>query len=116
MAKTNRMPTLMSAITQPASTGITAQACQRQRHGHQRCEQEHALVGARWDHRFLEHELQKVGKGLEQTPRPDHVRPAAQLHGGPDLAVGIEDVGDEQISSATSTSSDCARMIAPGQT
>jgi hypothetical protein len=68
---------------------------QRQRHRHQRREQEHGLVGARWNHRLLEDELQKVGKRLEQTPRADHVRTAAQLHGSPDLAVGVEDVGDE---------------------
>jgi hypothetical protein len=54
------------------------------------------LVGARWNHRLLEDELQKVGKGLQQAPRANHVRTAAQLHGSPDLAVGVEDVGDEQ--------------------
>src|SRR6185312_6267649 len=104
MASTNRMPTLMLAMAQPASTGMTAHAeiastadtsgasrntpllapdgiigslntiyidvgngpagvdrndgpCRNRQHRrHQRGQQEHALVGARRDNRFLEHE------------------------------------------------------------
>ena len=64
------------------------------RRGDERREQEQPLVRARRDHRLLEHELEKIGEGLQQPPRPDDVRTAAHLHRRPDLAVGIERVGD----------------------
>ena len=67
----------------------------RQHGRDQRRQQEDALVGARRDDRLLEDEFQKVGERLQQPPRTDDVRAAAQLHRRPDLAVGIEDVGDE---------------------
>ena len=85
----------MSAITQPAATGITAQADSASIARDQRREQEDALVGAGRDHRLLEHEFQEIGEGLEQAPGPDDVRAAAQLHRRPDLAVGVEEIGDE---------------------
>ena len=69
--------------------------CQRQGAHHQRRQQEHALVGRRRDDRLLQHELEQVGEGLEQAPGADHVRAAAKLHRRPDLAVGIERIGDE---------------------
>ena len=68
---------------------------QRQRRGHQRRQQEDALVGARRDDRLLEDELQQVGEALQQAEGADDVRAAAHLHRRPDLAVGVEDVGDE---------------------
>ena len=67
---------------------------ERQRAGDQRRQEKHALVGAGGDDRLLEHELDEIGERLEQSPRADHVRPAPDLDGGPDLAVGIDDVGD----------------------
>ena len=85
----------MLAITQPAASGITAQAESASIDGHQRREQEHALVGAGRDDRLLEDELQEVGEGLQQAAGTDDVRAAAHLHRRPDLAVGVEDVGDE---------------------
>ena len=74
---------------------MTAQAESASVADDQRREQEDALVGAGRDDRLLEHELQQVGEGLQQAPGADDVRPAAQLHRRPDLAVGIEEVGDE---------------------
>ncbi len=68
---------------------------QRQDAGHERRQQEDALVGARRDHRFLQHELEEVGERLKQTPWADHVRSAPDLHRRPDLAVGIEHVGGQ---------------------
>ena len=56
---------------------------------------EDALVGAVGDDDFLEDEFQEVGKGLEQPERADHIGAAAHLHGGPDLAVGIDEKGDD---------------------
>ena len=52
---------------------------EREHAGDQRREQEHALVGARRDHRLLEHELQQVGEGLQQAPGADHVRARAAI-------------------------------------
>jgi hypothetical protein len=89
------MPTLMSAITQPASSGITAQAASASTDRDQRRQQEHDLVGARRDDRLLEHELEQVGEGLQQAEGADDVGAAAQLHRRPDLAVGEQDEGDE---------------------
>ena len=60
-----------------------------------RREQEDALVGAGRDDRLLEHEFQQIGEGLQQAERPDHVRSAPHLHRRPDLAVGIEQEGDD---------------------
>ena len=85
----------MLAIAQPSATGMTAQADERQHRGHQRRQQEHALVGAGRDDRLLEDELEQVGEGLQQPPGADDIRAAAQLHRRPDLAVGIEQIGDE---------------------
>ena len=67
---------------------------ERQHAAHQRRQQEHALVGAGGNDRLLQHELQKVGEGLEQAPGADHVGSAPDLHRRPDLAVGQQDVGD----------------------
>ncbi len=85
----------MLAITQPSASGTTAQVDSASSHGDQRRQQEDRLVGAGRNDRLLEDELQKVGEGLEKTPRTHHVRTTAQLHGCPDLAVGQQDVGDE---------------------
>ena len=85
----------MLAIAQPSADRDDRPGRERQRRRHQRRQQEHALVGAGRDDRLLEDELQQVGEGLQQAPGTDHVRAAAQLHRRPDLAVGIEDVGDE---------------------
>jgi hypothetical protein len=84
----------MSAITQPvdrdhrpgasASTQVTSGASRNT-----------TLVGARRNDRLLEDELQQVGEGLQQAEGADHVGAAAQLHRRPDLAVGEQDVGDE---------------------
>jgi hypothetical protein len=107
------MPTLMSAITQPsfdrdhrpgASARITVTS------GASRntpCWRPMGITG------FLEDELQQGRRRTAAAPRTNHVRTAAQLHGSPDLAVGVEDVGDEH-QQATSSSSDCARMMKPG--
>ena len=68
---------------------------QRQHRGHQRRQQEHALVGAGRDQRLLEHELQQVGERLQQAERPHHVGAAAQLHRRPHLAVHQQQEGDD---------------------
>ena len=90
--------------------------CQRQRHGDERSEKENRLVGASRNHRLLEDELQKVGERLEQTPRTDHVRAAAHLHGSPDLAVGVQNVGDEKAVLRSMNSGQLPRCIDQNQT
>ena len=67
---------------------------QRQHAGHQRRQQEHALVGAGRNDRLLQHEFEQVREGLQQAPGADDVGAAADLHRRPDLAVGEQDVGD----------------------
>ena len=104
----------MSAITQPGSIGITAQAASASTHADQRRQQEHALVGAGRDDRLLQHELQQVGEGLQQAEGTDHVGAAAHLHRRPDLAVGEQDEAIA-ISSTTSTSTLSATMMISGQ-
>ena len=98
------MPTLMSAID-PLALGEAEEGAlrhrhhgpgrERQRRGDERGDHEHALVGAVGDHHFLQRELDQVGEGLEQAPGAHHVGPAAHLHGGPDLAVGPQQIGDD---------------------
>ena len=85
----------MSAIAQPALSGMTAQAASDRVHITSGASRNMPLLAGRRDHRLLQHELEQVGEGLEQAPGADHVRAAAQLHRRPDLAVGIERVGDE---------------------
>ena len=85
----------MLAIAQPCVDRDHRPGRERQHRRDQRRQQEHALVGAGRDDRLLEHELQQVGEGLQQAQRADDVGAAAQLHRRPDLAVGVEDVGDE---------------------
>ena len=84
----------MSETTQPSASGITAQEAKARVAVTSGRKQEQALVRARRDHRLLEHELEKVGEGLQQPPWPDDVRTAAHLHRRPDLAVGVERIGD----------------------
>ena len=79
----------MLAIAQPASSGITAQAESASTEITSGASRNMTLLARRRDHRLLQHELQEIGEGLEQAERADHVRAAAQLHGRPDLAVGI---------------------------
>ncbi|OIQ66629.1 hypothetical protein GALL_517980 [mine drainage metagenome] len=67
---------------------------ERQHAAHQGRQQEHALVGAGWNDRLLQHEFQKVSKRLEQAPGADHVGTAPDLHRRPDLAIGEQNVGD----------------------
>ena len=88
------MPTLMSAIAQPSFTGITAQAIIASDEGQHRRHQEQQRFAARRDDRLLHHHLERVGEGLQQAERADHVRPFAQLHRRQDLALGIGQVGD----------------------
>ena len=83
----------MLAITQPASTGITAQAASASTQVTSGAKQEHALVGAGRDHRLLEHEFEEIGEGLQQSPWADHVGAAADLHRRPDFAVGEQHIG-----------------------
>ena len=79
----------MSEITQPGAQGITAQTITGSTKRDHRRQQEHRLVGPRRDDDLLDDVLQEVGEALQQPPRPDHVRPAPQLHRRPDLAVGV---------------------------
>ena len=90
-AKRYRTPTLMSLIDQPSATGMTAQADIASTTDTSGAKHEHALVGARRNDRFLEHELEEVRERLEDAPRSDHVGPAAQLHRAPDLALEIDE-------------------------
>jgi hypothetical protein len=64
------------------------------------------LLAVGRNHRLLQDEFQEVGKGLEQAPGTDDVRTTAQLHGCPDLAVGIEARKAMKTSSATKRSTD----------
>ena len=84
----------MLEMTQPALTGITAQAASASVQRDERRQQEDALVGAGRNDRLLQHEFEQVGEGLEQAPGPDHVRAAPDLHRRPDFPVGIKHVGD----------------------
>ena len=81
----------------------------------QRRQQEDDLVGAGRDDRFLEHEFEKVGEGLQQAVGAHDVGPAPHLHRRPDLAVG-KSMKAIMMSSATSSTRLCTTMSANGQT
>ena len=85
----------MLAMAQPSADRDDRPGRDREHRRDERRQQEHALVGAGRDDRLLEDELQKVGEGLQRAPRTDDVRAAAKLHRRPDLAVGVEQIGDE---------------------
>ena len=89
------MPTFRSATTQPICDRDHGPGRERQRRRDERRQQEDALVGAGRNDRLLEDEFQQVGEGLQQPQRPDHIGAAAHLHRRPDLAVGVEQEGDE---------------------
>jgi hypothetical protein len=47
------------------------------------------LLAPAGNDRLLEDELEEVGERLQHAPRPDDVRPAAQVDRTPDLALGV---------------------------
>ncbi len=86
----NSTPTLMLAITQPGAKGITTQASSASiidRNGARKNTNLSAPAGMTIS--FTTY-FSASATDLQQTPRPDHVRTAAHLHGGPDLAVAID--------------------------
>jgi hypothetical protein len=89
------MPTLMSAITQPSATGITAHAASASDTETSGASRKMPLLEPDGITGSLRTNFSRSAKRLQQAPRANDVGAAAQLHGGPDLAVGIEDIGDE---------------------
>ena len=90
----NRIPTFMSEITQPGAQGITAQTITGSTKEIIGARKNTALSAPDGDDDLLDDVLQEVGEALQQPPGPDHVRPAAQLHRRPDLAVGVHQEGE----------------------
>ena len=88
------MPTLMSATTQPSPTGTTAQAAKASVAVTSGARRKITLLAPDGMIDFLEHELERVGEGLQQAEGADDVRAAAHLHRRPDLAVGEQDERD----------------------
>ena len=86
---------MRSAIAQPVADRNHRPSRKRQHAHDEGREQKDALVGAVRDDRLLEDELQHVGEALPKAEGTDHIGTAPQLHGGPNLAVRVEDVGDE---------------------
>ena len=84
----------MSAITQPALTGITAQAASASTQVTSGASRNTPLLAPAGITGSLSDEFQQVGERLEQAPGPDHVGAAPDLHRRPDLAVGEQHVGD----------------------
>ena len=84
----------MSAITQPALTGITAQAASDSTQVTSGASRNTPLLAPAGITGSFSTNFSKIGEGLQQAPRPDHVRPAPDLHRRPDLAVGIKHIGD----------------------
>ena len=105
----NRIPTFMSEITQPGAQGITAQTITGSTK---------EIIGASKNTRLsapagttisLTMYFRKSAKRLHQAPGPDHVRPAAQLHRRPDLAVGVHQEGEADEHEDVTTRH-CARI------
>ena len=85
----------MSAITQPASSGTTAQAESASIAVTSGASRKMPLFAPAGMIGSLKTNLRRSAKGCSRPEGPDDVRPAPHLHRRPDLAVGIEDVGDE---------------------
>ena len=84
----------MSAITHSSSTGITAQAASASTQVTSGAKRKTPLLAPAGMTGSLNDEFEQIGERLQQSPGPDHVRAAPDLHRRPDLAVGIDDVGD----------------------
>jgi hypothetical protein len=105
----------MSAITQPRSTGITAQAASAEHAGDQRREQEHALVGGRRDRRLLEaRNFSMSAKDWNRPHGPTTLGPRRICTAAQILRIGEQDVGDRDEQDHQQQH-DCAAMTISGQ-
>jgi hypothetical protein len=86
----------MLARIAPELNGITAQASSATVKVTMGPIRNRPLLAAVGNDGFLKEDLQTVGEGLQQAERAHHVGTATQRHGGPDLAVDIDDHGHRE--------------------
>ena len=86
----------MSAITQPSSNGITAQAMKASITLTSGARKNSTLLAPAGMITSLKQEFERVGDGLQQAEGAHHIGAAPHLHRRPDLAVGQDDRGDRQ--------------------
>jgi hypothetical protein len=87
------MPTLMSAITQPSFTGITTHALSARMQVTSGAIRKTPLLAPSGMTTSLNTNFSMSANDWNSPHGTDDVRPAAHLHGSPDLAVGVDDVG-----------------------